>query len=241
MSGSLSRRTAMKSVGFGSLAMALGGMTGSTGQASEQQARMMAEMKEYDPAGPVEGGQPEVRKMTAAHLRNAFGGESMAHMRYNIWGEKARRDGFENTARLFEAIAAAEKVHASNHFAVLGEVEGGFLCASMAEYGYGATVHNLQGGINGELFEVNEMYPAYLKVAQDQKEMDAARTFHYALSTERMHAKMFQEAKKAVKAGSDVDLGDVHVCKVCGWTTEGSRPGRCPVCAAAEDEFVSFA
>ena len=241
MSGSLSRRTAMKSVGFGSLAMAFAGFTGSNGRASDQTAMILNEMKEYDPAGPVKGGAPKVRKMTAANLRSAFGGESMAHMRYTIWGQKAEQDGFKNTGRLFRAIAAAEKVHASNHFSVLGEVEGGFLGASMAEYGYGATVNNLQGGINGELFEVNEMYPAYLEVAQRQKEMDAARTFHYALATEKMHAHMFKQAKMAVKSGNDVDLGPVHVCEVCGWTTEGELPGKCPICDATQDEFVSFA
>lgn len=231
----------MKSVGFGGLAMALGGLTGSTGQAADQQAMMISEMKKYDPAGPVEGGAPEVRKMTAANLRSAFGGESMAHMRYKVWGKKARQDGFNNTARLFKAIAAAEQVHASNHFSVLGEVEGGFLCASMAEYGYGPTVNNLQGGINGELFEVNEMYPSYLEVALKQEEMDAARTFHYALATEREHARMFKTAKEAVKSGKDVDLGPVHVCEVCGWTTEGEMPSTCPICGVREDQFVSFA
>ena len=58
--------------------------------------------------------------MTAANLRNAYGGESMAHMRYGIWGDKAEKDGYPNVARLFRAIASAETIHATGHFATYG-------------------------------------------------------------------------------------------------------------------------
>ena len=59
--------------------------------------------------------------MTADFLRSAYGGESMAHMRYLIWGEVARKEGLNNIGTLFEAIAYAEYVHANNHFNVLKE------------------------------------------------------------------------------------------------------------------------
>ena len=59
--------------------------------------------------------------MTAANLRNAYGGESMAHMRYKIWGERAGKEGFPNVERLFKAIASAETIHAGNHFRELGK------------------------------------------------------------------------------------------------------------------------
>ena len=45
--------------------------------------------------------------MTAANLRSAYGGESMAYMRYKVWGDKAKKDGYPNVARLFEAVAYA--------------------------------------------------------------------------------------------------------------------------------------
>ena len=54
--------------------------------------------------------------MTADFLRSAYGGESMAHMRYLYWADEALEEGFPNIAKLFEAIAYAERVHASNHF-----------------------------------------------------------------------------------------------------------------------------
>lgn len=54
--------------------------------------------------------------MTASHLRNAHGGESMAHMRYQIWGGIAKQEGYPNVSRLFTAISSAETIHAINHF-----------------------------------------------------------------------------------------------------------------------------
>jgi rubrerythrin len=118
--------------------------------------------------------------MTAANLRSAHGGESMAHMRYGVWGDKAVKDGLPNVARLFRAISSAETVHASNHLRELGKEAGEFLCASAAVFGLGTTSQNLQGGINGETFEIDEMYPVYLEGAKFQQEKGAARSFTYA-------------------------------------------------------------
>ena len=50
-----------------------------------------------------------MKMMTQANLQSAFGGESQARNRYNIWGNKAEKDGFKNVARLFNATADAEK------------------------------------------------------------------------------------------------------------------------------------
>lgn len=179
--------------------------------------------------------------MTAANLRSAYGGESMAYMRYEAWGAKAEGDGFPNVARLFRAIAYAEQVHAGNHFAELRDERGGYLVASMAEFGLGSTSDNLQGGIDGESFEINEMYPAYLETARSQQEKGARLSFHYALSAEKIHARMFADAKEAVDAGRDIELGPVQVCEVCGYTAEGDAPDRCPICGATRESFRTFA
>jgi len=56
-----------------------------------------------------------MRKMTEKSLKEAFAGESMAHMKYLIFSEVAEREGYSNVARLFKAIAYAEFVHAKNH------------------------------------------------------------------------------------------------------------------------------
>jgi rubrerythrin len=178
--------------------------------------------------------------MTAANLRSAFGGESQAHMRYKVWGKKAEEEGFPNIARLFQAISYAEEVHASNHFRELANVGGDFLVASMAGFGLGTTSENLQGAIDGEKFEVEQMYPSYMAVAKAQNEKGGIKSFHYAIEAEKIHAAMFTEAKQAVYGGNDVELDDVQVCRVCGHTMQGEAPDRCPVCGQPREVFVAF-
>lgn len=56
-----------------------------------------------------------MHKMTERNLEEAYAGESMAYMKYSIWADKAEAEGRANVARLFRAVAAAEKVHANNH------------------------------------------------------------------------------------------------------------------------------
>jgi rubrerythrin len=182
-----------------------------------------------------------MHEMTANNLRSAYGGESMAHMRYKIWAQKAMEDGFPNVARLFTAISHAEQTHATNHFTALSREVGGFSVSSGAPFGLGATSQNLQGAINGELFEINEMYPVYLTAARFQQEKDAERSFHYALFAERIHAAMYEAAKKNVAAGRDVRLGPVQICEQCGFTYEGEMPDKCPVCGAGKEKFKTFA
>lgn len=178
--------------------------------------------------------------MTADYLHSAYGGESMAHMRYLIWGDIAKKEGFPNVGRLFEAIAYAERVHAGNHFRVLGDQSGDATVTAGGAFGVGKTADNLQGAINGELHEVNQMYPVYLNTAQFQKESGAERSFHFALEAEKIHAKLFQQALDAVRAGKDMELKHIYICPVCGYTVLDNPPEKCPVCGAGREVFVEF-
>lgn len=177
--------------------------------------------------------------MTESNLHSAFAGESQANVRYRIYAEKADREDFQNVARLFRAIAYAERVHATNHLTRVPQDDGSF--AGENPYGVGSTAENLQKGIDGENFEVAEMYPAYLEVAKMQGEERAEQSFHWALETEKVHAGMFQEARQSVDSGQDIELGPVQICGVCGYTVEGDTPDRCPICNAPGDRFRKFA
>ncbi|MEM3479824.1 MAG: rubrerythrin family protein [Candidatus Bathyarchaeia archaeon] len=166
-----------------------------------------------------------MRKMTEDNLKSAFAGESQAHMRYLIFAEKAEEDGFRNVARLFRAIAYAEQVHAANHYSVLGMIR--------------STADNLQEAINGETYEVNEMYPAYNAVAKLQDERGAQRTTKWALQAEKIHAAMYQRAKQSVESGKDISLEAIYICSVCGYTSE-EELDRCPICGATRDKIKKF-
>ena len=99
-------------------------------------------------------------KKTQENLQHALSGESQAHIRYLTYADIAEKEGKVNVARLFKAIAFAEKVHAVNHLNALG--------------GVGNTIDNLTAAIAGETYEVEKMYPEYYGQAKECKEEDAA-------------------------------------------------------------------
>lgn len=178
--------------------------------------------------------------MTQANLRSAFGGESMAHMRYRIWGEKAEKEGFPTVARLFLCTSDAEQVHATLHFTALKDEAGDFPVTSMAGFGLTDTSENLQGAIDGEMFEVTQMYPAYIKVAEMQEEKSAVRAMKYAIEAEKVHAELFTEAKEAVDAGKDLEVESMYLCPVCGYITTTEKAEKCPICSVKTELYIEY-
>jgi rubrerythrin len=167
-----------------------------------------------------------MRKMTEENVKASFAGESQAHIKYLNFAEKAEGEGNANVGRLFRAASFAEQVHAGRHLAVLE--------------GVGSSSENLAEAAAGEAFEVEEMYPAYIAVADEQAEDDALESFNHAMKAEAQHRDLYARAKTAVDGGSDVEFGDIQVCSGCGYTAEGEAPEKCPVCGAPRDAFVKF-
>lgn len=181
-----------------------------------------------------------MKQITQQHLINAFGGESMAHMRYLHFANQALKEGFNNVSRLFKAIAYAEYIHAGDHYSILKHLNGGFVANSMGAFGPGDTKKNLQLAIDGETFEIEEMYPVYIETAKFQNESSAKRSFEWSYNTEKEHKKFFETAKKAVDNNRDVKLKEVQVCEICGYTLEGEAPDKCPLCKAKKEKFKTF-
>lgn len=173
----------------------------------------------------MSGGET-MRKMTKANLEAAFAGESQAHMKYTIFADRAEEEGYPEVARLFRAIAYAERVHATNHLRELG--------------GIGDTAANLQAGFDGEHFENTEMYPAYYAVAKLQDEKGAMLSIHYALEAEKIHEALYTEARQQVEAGKDLKSAPIYICPKCGYTVVGDPPDKCPVCGLARAGFRQF-
>ncbi|MEA3340510.1 MAG: rubrerythrin family protein [Chloroflexota bacterium] len=167
-----------------------------------------------------------MHKMTQANLGAAFAGESQAHIKYLAFSAQAEKEGFPNVGRLFQAIAYAERVHATSHLKTLK--------------GVGKTADNLEAAIGGETYEVEEMYPAFIAVAKVQEEKAAVRSNEWALEAEKIHAEMYGAAKEAVEGGKDAEVGQVYVCEICGWTGEGEPPDECPLCKAKKEKFITF-
>ncbi|MFP3872342.1 MAG: rubrerythrin family protein [Candidatus Natronoplasma sp.] len=170
--------------------------------------------------------EEELGEMTKKSLQEAYAGESKAHMKYLIFSDIAKEEGKENIARLFRAIAYAERVHAGNHFEELGNI--------------GDTVQNLKSGIDGENFENTSMYPAYHAIAELEEEYGAQTSINYALEAEKIHEGMYKDAKEVAEKDEDIELDDVYICPKCGYTHEGEPPENCPVCGLSRDKFKKF-
>ncbi|MEI6156965.1 MAG: rubrerythrin family protein [Atribacterota bacterium] len=167
-----------------------------------------------------------MHKMTQQNLENAYAGESQAHMRYLIFSDVAEKEGKSNLARLFKAISYAEQVHATSHYRELGNIQN--------------SAKNLEMAINGENFEVEEMYPVYENTAAFQKEKGAERSAHFAWEAEKIHAQMYTSAKNEADKGKDMEIGKLYVCPVCGFTVQGSAPDQCPECHTKKELFKIF-
>lgn len=167
-----------------------------------------------------------MRQMTQANLQTSFAGESQAHMKYLIFADKAEKQGYPEVARLFRAIAYAERVHATSHLRELG--------------GIGDTAANLAEAFDGEEYENSEMYPAFAAVAKLQQEKGAIRSIHHALEAEKIHEAMYREAKESVVAGKDIASAPVFVCPVCGHTAIGEAPDKCPICGTPKNKYREF-
>lgn len=165
--------------------------------------------------------------MSEEFLKAAFAGESQAHMKYLAFAEQADKDGKPKIANLFRATAYAERVHATNHLKALAGIQ--------------ATGENLVEAKAGEDFEVNEMYAAYLAVAELQGEDKAKKSMTFAIEAEKIHSTLYAAAKAAVDAGEDLAEANVWICPVCGYTALGNDvPDQCPVCQALKKVFREF-
>lgn len=163
---------------------------------------------------------------TEEDLMAAFAGESQANRKYLAYAKKAEKDGFPQIARVFRAAAAAETVHAHNHFRVYGGVK--------------STIDNIQDAINGEHYEFTSMYPDFLADAKKEGNEKAEQSFHYANEVEKIHHQLYNAALDAAQKGEDLPEKEMYVCPVCGYTVEGQPPENCPVCNAKGSVFTKI-
>ncbi len=171
---------------------------------------------------------------TLANLQTAYNGESNAHVRYLEFAKKADTEGFAGVASLFRAAARAEEVHAHNHAAVIRKL-GAEPVAKIERAHIRSTRENLMTAIEGETYERDVMYPEFIRVAQQEKNAAAIRTFNFALEAETEHARLYADALAGLNAKKPKTK--YLVCPDCGYTTEQLFGARCPVCNNPKEKF----
>ena len=160
---------------------------------------------------------------TEKNVQTAFAGESQANRKYLAFAKKSAKEGYPHIAHLFRAVAAAETVHAHGHLKVMR--------------GVGSTRENLKAAIEGEIHEITNMYPTFIEQAETEGERRASLSFRRALETEKLHERLYATALESLDAGTDLPATDFYICEVCGYTTEGDAPEKCPICGALKNKF----
>lgn len=172
---------------------------------------------------------------TLENLQAAFNGESNAHAKYLAFAKKADEEGYQQVAVLFRAAARAEEIHASNHKAVIAKL-GGEAKADIKPAEVQSTKENLEAAIKGETYEMETMYPAFIKVAQTDKNADAIKSLNGAMKVEADHAKLYTEALGNLDGWKTV-TAEFSVCPVCGFTTMKLDFAKCPICSTEVGKF----
>ena len=158
---------------------------------------------------------------TEENLYEAFVGEAKACLRLLGYAEKAEQEGYPQMARLFRAISAAEKVHALKHLRLLKVVK--------------STEENLKASFESETSVSENIYPEFIRVAEEEENQAARISFSHARDAEEFHAKLY---KNAIDHMIEERETNYHVCQVCGYVVDGQPPDNCPICNAPRDKFA---
>ena len=163
---------------------------------------------------------------TEKNLLAAFAGESQARNKYTYFASKAKKEGFEQIASLFEKTANNEKEHAKMWFK---ELEG-----------IGSTAENLAAAADGENFEWTDMYEGFAKTAEEEGFKDLAIKFRLVAAIEKHHEERYRALLNNVETKTVFEKSEVKVweCRNCGHIVVGTKsPELCPTCAHPQSYF----
>ncbi len=182
--------------------------------------------------------QPKPVK-TIENLKAGITGETTASAKYAAFAQKAREEGNDTIAKLFDAASKAESIHAANHKKVL-EGLGETMADFTPEFEVKTTAENLQAAIEGESYEVATMYPQFLADAKEEKVEKATKSFNWALDTEKKHAQFYTKSLQALNTMAENTLPfNFAVCPVCGNTYDNAKlDAKCAFCQTEEAKFI---
>jgi rubrerythrin len=178
---------------------------------------------------------------TIENLKAGITGETTASAKYAAFAQKAKEEGYNNIAVLFEAASKAESIHAANHLKVLGKL-GEKMDEIKPEFEVKTTAENLQAAIDGETYEATTMYPQFLADANTEKVTDATKSFTWAFDTEKKHRDFYSKALEALNGNTENALPlNYAVCPVCGNTYDkASVDQKCAFCQTPSEKFIIF-
>ena len=165
---------------------------------------------------------------TEKNLMDAFAGESQARNKYTYFASKAKKEGYEQIAAIFQETADNEKEHAKLWFKLLcgGDIP--------------TTAQNLADAAAGENFEWTDMYDRMAKEAKEEGFDHIAFLFEEVGKIEKEHEARYKKLLENVQDGKVFEAGEVKIwkCRNCGHIVVGTTaPAVCPVCTHPQAYF----
>lgn len=164
---------------------------------------------------------------TEKNLQTAFAGESQARNKYTYFASKAKKEGYEQIAAIFEETANNEKEHAKLWYKLLND-------------GIGTTAENLKAAAEGENYEWTDMYAGFAKTAREEGFEAIAKLFEGVAEIEKHHEERYRKLLKNVedKVVFSSEGDAIWQCRNCGHIVIGKEaPSVCPVCAHPQAYF----
>lgn len=164
---------------------------------------------------------------TEQNLLNAFLGESGARNKYTYFASKAKKEGYEQVAAIFEETANNEKEHAKIWYKLLND-------------GMPSTIDNLKAAIIGENYEWTSMYEEYANEAKKEGFEDIALLFTEVAKIEKEHEERYKKLLENIETGKTFkkDEPKAWICRNCGHVHFGiEAPEKCPVCSHPQSYF----
>lgn len=165
---------------------------------------------------------------TEANLLAAFAGESQARNKYTYYASKAKKDGYEQIASIFEETANNEKEHAKMWFKLLHDND------------IPSTEENLKDAAHGENYEWTDMYAGFAKVAKEEGFNHIAYLFEAVGKIEKEHEERYLKLLGNIEDGTVYQKGDIKIwkCRNCGHIHIAvEAPAVCPVCTHPKSYF----
>ena len=165
---------------------------------------------------------------TEQNLMAAFAGESQARNKYTYFASKAKKEGYEQIAAIFEETANNEKEHAKMWFK---ELHGGEVPS---------TLENLLAAAEGENYEWTDMYAEFAKTAEDEGFTRIAYLFNEVAKIEKEHEERYRKLRENIENGVVFEKKEqtMWICRNCGHVHYGEKaPKVCPVCAHPQSYF----
>ena len=169
---------------------------------------------------------------TEQNLLKSFAGESQARNRYTFFAGKAKKEGFEQIAAIFEETAAQEKEHAKLFFKFLqgGMVE---ITATFPAGVIGTTAENLLASVNGEYEEWNVVYPEFAAIADVEGFPKIAQAFRLVAAVEKRHEERYHRLLRNIERNEVFSRPNKlsWACRNCGYLHQSEdAPEMCPCC-----------